>query len=53
MGLITALSVVLRAAVVSRDALVVDNLALQHQRLILHRSVTRPTLRPFDRLLWV
>ncbi len=52
MGLIAALYLVLRAAVVSRDALGAENLALQHQLLILHRSVKRPTLRPFDRLFW-
>ncbi len=53
MGWITALWLVLRAAMASRAALVVENLALKHQLLVLQRSVKRPQLRPRDRLLWV
>ena len=53
MGLITALWLVLRAAVASRAALVAENLALQHQLLVLQRSAKRPKLCPFDRLFRV
>ncbi len=53
MGLITTLRLVLRAAVASRAALVAENLALQHQLLVLQRSAKRPKLCPLDRLLWV
>ena len=53
MGLIASFYLVLRAAVVSRDALVTENLALQHQLLTLQRAGKRPQLRPFDRLFWV
>ena len=53
MGLTTALWLVLRAAVASRAALVAENLALQHQLLVLQRSAKRPKLCPLDRLLWV
>lgn len=53
MRLITALWRALRAAVASRAALVAENLALQHQVLVLQRSVKRPKLRPLDRLFWV
>ncbi len=53
MGLTTALWLVLRAAVASRAALVAENLALQHQLLVLQRSTKRPKLCPLDRLLWV
>ncbi len=53
MGLTTALWLVLRAAVASRAALVAENLALQHQLLVLQRSAKRPKLCPLDRLFWV
>ncbi len=53
MQLTTALWLVLRAAVASRAALVAENLALQHQLLVLQRSAKRPKLCPLDRLLWV
>ncbi len=53
MGFTTALWLVLRAAVASRGVLVAENLALQHQLLVLQRSAKRPKLCPLDRLLWV
>ena len=53
MGCIKALYLLLRAFIVSRAALVAENLALQHQVLVLQRSVKRPKLRPLDRLFWV
>ena len=53
MGWITALYRVLRAAVASRASLVAENLAPQHQLVVLQRSVKRPKLRPQDRLFWV
>ena len=40
------------AAVKSRAALQLENLALRHQLGILRRSVKRPKLTPVDRLLW-
>ncbi len=30
-----------------------ENLALRQQRAVLQRSVSRPRLRPWDRLFWV
>ena len=36
----------------SRAALPLENLALRHQLGILHRSVKRPKLTKFDRILW-
>jgi len=36
----------------SRAALHLENLALRHQLGVLHRSVKRPRLTAFDRLLW-
>ncbi len=53
MGCVKALYLLLRAFIVSRAALVAENLALQHQVLVLQRSVKQPKLRPLDRLFWV
>src|SRR5712692_2938317 len=36
----------------TRAALQLENLALRHQLGVLHRSVKKPKLTPFDRLLW-
>ena len=41
------------ASVKSRQALVLENLALRQQLAILKRSVGRPRLSPMDRLFWV
>ena len=40
------------AAVKSRAALQLENVALRHQLSVLRRSVKRPKLIPPDRLLW-
>jgi hypothetical protein len=37
----------------SRQALVLENLALRHQIGVLRRSVEQPRLKPRDRGLWV
>src|SRR5215469_11420113 len=41
------------AALKSRAALQLENLALRHHLGVLHRSVKRPKLTPPDRVLWV
>jgi transposase InsO family protein len=43
----------LRAALRSRTALVVENLALRQQLSVLRRQRPRPHLRPLDRTFWV
>ncbi len=53
MRLITAVWLILRTTVTSRAALVAENLALQHQLLVLQHSAKRPKLRPWDRVFWV
>jgi hypothetical protein len=52
MGMVDAFLVLVRAALVSRARLAVENLALRHQLAVLKRSVKRPRLRPRDRLFW-
>src|ERR1700737_2344075 len=47
-ALVAALSPVFK----TRAALQLENLALRHQLGVLHRSVKKPKLTPFDRLLW-
>src|SRR5579864_6879041 len=47
-ALVTALSSVFK----TRAALQLENLALRHQLAVLHRSVKKPKLTTFDRLLW-
>jgi hypothetical protein len=37
----------------SRQALILENLALRHQISVLRRSVKQPRLKPSDRGLWV
>jgi hypothetical protein len=37
----------------SRQALVLENLALRQQLAVLNRSAKRPPLRPSDRMFWV
>src|SRR4029077_19064598 len=36
----------------TRAALQLENLALRHQLVVLHRSVKKPKLTTFDRFLW-
>src|SRR5205814_3058473 len=49
---LTAPVAVLSSVVKTRAALQLENLALRHQLGVLHRSVKKPKLTPFDRLLW-
>jgi putative transposase len=43
----------LRALLGSSAAVTLENVALRHQLAVLHRSVGRPRLRRWDRLVWV
>jgi putative transposase len=52
MRLVDAFLVVVRAAVVARAQLAIENLALRQQLGVLKRSVKRPRLRRRDRLFW-
>jgi putative transposase len=45
--------VFVRALLVSSAAVSLENVALRHQLAVLQRSVGRPRLRPWDRLVWV
>ena len=40
------------AAFKGRRNLLLENLALRHQLLVLHRTAKRPRLSPLDRALW-
>src|ERR1035437_5500365 len=54
-GMIRWLNLVLHLAVAglkSRQSLLLEMLALQHQLLVLSRSSKRPRLTPLDRVLW-
>src|SRR4029450_7353127 len=42
-----------RAMLVGSAAVAIENLALRHQLLVLQRSVDRPRLSRWDRILWV
>src|ERR1700716_3969541 len=50
--MLTTLVVALSSVFKTRAALQLENLALRHQLGVLHRSVKKPKLTPFDRLLW-
>ena len=52
MGLVNALLVVIRAALVSRTRLAVENLALRQQLAVFKRATKRPRLRRGDRIFW-
>ena len=52
MGLVNALLVVIRAALVSRMCLAVENLALRQQLAVFKRTAKRPRLRRGDRIFW-
>jgi hypothetical protein len=43
----------LRALVTGSAAVALENLALRHQLLVLQRSVLRPRLSRWDRIVWV
>ena len=53
MGLLKACILFLRAMLVPKAQLVVENLALRQQLAVLKHSVKRPKLRPRDRVFWV
>ena len=52
LAMLTASVAALSTLVKTRAALQLENLALRHQLGVLHRSVKKPKLNPFDRLLW-
>ena len=53
MVLISALFLLIRSLIVSRTALVAENLALRQQLAVLNRKIHRPQLRRRDRFFWV
>jgi putative transposase len=48
-----ALSTFLRALLLGSTAIALENMALRHQLAVLQRSVRRPRLSRWDRILWV
>jgi putative transposase len=52
MGMLTAISALLRVLFASRAGLAAENLALREQLVVLQRSVKRPRLRRLDRVFW-
>ncbi len=52
LGVLTTSVAALSSGFETRAALQLENLALRHQLGVLHRSVKKPKLTPFDRLLW-
>jgi|SRR6516165_5314758 hypothetical protein len=52
-GMTTLILTGLLRVLKTRRALVLENLALQHQLAVLQRAAPRPRLRPADRLFWV
>jgi hypothetical protein len=53
MGILKACVLFLRAMLIPKAHLVVENLALRQQLAVLGQSVKRPKLRPRDRVFWV
>jgi hypothetical protein len=53
MGVVRVIVILLRAFLLPRVVLAVENLALRQQLGVLQRSVKRPRLRRRDRILWV
>ena len=53
MGILKAVLVFLRAMLIPRLHLAVENLALRQQLAVFKQSVKRPKLRPRDRAFWV
>jgi hypothetical protein len=53
MLLIIGLWTFLRALFTGAAVVALENLALRHQLLVLQRSVDRPRLARWDRILWV
>ncbi len=53
MGILKAIYLLVRAFLLSRLSLAAENLALRQQVAVYKHTVTRPRLRPRDRLFWV
>ncbi len=53
MGILTALTLFLRAMLTAKIHLAVENLALRQQLAVCNQSIKRPKLRPRDRVFWV
>ena len=53
MGILKAVLVFLRAMLILKIHLAVENLALRQQLAVCKQSVKRPKLRPRDRVFWV
>ena len=53
MGILEACVLFLRAMLVPKAKLAIENLALRQQVAVLRRSVKRPKLRSRDRIFWV
>ena len=53
MGILEACVLFLRAMLVPKARLAIENLALRQQVAVFKQSVKRPKLRPRDRVFWV
>ena len=53
MGILKACLLFLRAMLVPKARLAIENLALRQQLAVCKQSVKRPKLRPRDRIFWV
>ena len=53
MGILKACVLFLRAMLVPKARLAIENLALRQQLAVCKQSVKRPKLRPRDRIFWV
>lgn len=53
MGILKAIYLLIRAFLLSRPSLAAENLALRQQVAVYQYTITRPKLRPWDRLFWV
>ncbi len=53
MGFLKASMLFLRAMLISKVLLALENLALRQQLAVRHQSGKRPKLRPRDRVFWV
>jgi len=52
MGMVKAVLVILRAILISKARLAIENLALRQQLAVCRQSVKRPKLRALDRVFW-
>jgi hypothetical protein len=53
MSVVSMILCLLRALLLNRAAVAIENLALRQQLIVLQRTVKRPGLRNRDRLFWV